>query len=353
MGEALHKKTPGLGYDRDVRQLDAVAGVQEVKRLWFSLSSLPPILLGPDGRRYMVSDKSSSLDGWAPFRFFVVGHMMAQPRTLISPVVIWMVCAGLLFPVAMPAAQVQVRYREGLVHGFLVLSSLDGEPLADGDLIQLAVGDRVTSHLVFRFKDGSLHDETVVFSQSHAFRLLQDHLVQKGPAFPHPIDFAIDATTSQVTVRYTEDGKQKVTTDHLKLAPDVANGLVLTLLKNIRSGATGTKVSMVAAAPKPRVVTLAITSKGEEGFSLGRSSRKATHHVIKVEIGGLTGVVAPLVGKEPPDTHVWILEGEAPVVVKSEGPLYVDGPIWRIELASPVWSHASAAGKGPGNEIKP
>jgi hypothetical protein len=47
MGKVLHQKAPGLGYDRHVRQLDAVAGVQKVKRLWFSLSSLPPVLLGP------------------------------------------------------------------------------------------------------------------------------------------------------------------------------------------------------------------------------------------------------------------------------------------------------------------
>jgi hypothetical protein len=278
--------------------------------------------------------------------------MMVQPRTLISLIVTLMVCAG-SFPEAMKAAQVVVRHREGLVHGFLVLSTLEGEPLADGDLIQLAVGDRVTSRLVFRFKDGSVHYETVVFSQSREFRLLQDHLVQKGPAFPHPVDIAIDASTSQVTVRYTDGGKENVTTDHLNLAPDLANGLVLTLLKNIRSDATETKATMVAATPKPRVVTLAITSKGEEPFSVGRSSRKATHYVIKVEIGGLTGLVAPLVGKEPQDTHAWILGGEAPVVVKSEGPLYFGGPTWRIELASPVWPHASAASKGPANGIKP
>jgi len=53
------------------------------------------------------------------------------------------------------------------------------------------------------------------------------------------------------------------------------------------------------------------------------------------------GLVAPLVGKQPADTHVWILGGEAPAFVKSEGPLYVGGPIWRIELASPIWPKAS------------
>jgi len=58
---------------------------------------------------------------------------------------------------------------------------------------------------------------------------------------------------------------------------------------------------------------------------------------VKVEIGGLPGVIAPLIGKQPHDTAVWILPGEAPAFVKSEGPFYQGGPIWRIELASPVW----------------
>jgi hypothetical protein len=58
---------------------------------------------------------------------------------------------------------------------------------------------------------------------------------------------------------------------------------------------------------------------------------------MKIDIGGLTGLVAPLAGKQPPDQHVWILEDGAPAFVKSEQQLYVDGPLWRIELVSPVW----------------
>ena len=58
---------------------------------------------------------------------------------------------------------------------------------------------------------------------------------------------------------------------------------------------------------------------------------------VKVEIGGAAGVVAPLVGKQPPDTHIWILEGEMPVFLRSDGPQFEGGPIWRIELTSPVW----------------
>ena len=58
---------------------------------------------------------------------------------------------------------------------------------------------------------------------------------------------------------------------------------------------------------------------------------------MKIEIGGISGVIAPLVGKQPPDTYVWISGGTAPGFLKSEGALVADGPIWKIELASPVW----------------
>jgi len=263
-----------------------------------------------------------------------------------SVAVLVIACATLLQPGAMSAAPVAVRHTEGLVHGFLVLRTLAGDTLADGDLIQVARGDRVTIRLVFHFKDGSVHDETTVFSQRHNFRLLSDHLVQKGPSFQHPMEVSIDGSTGQVTVHSTDDdGKEKVLTERLVLPPDVANGLVPTLLKNSRSDASQMTVSMVAATPKPRLVKLAIAAQGEEPFSVGGSSRKATHYVVKVEIGGAAGLVAPLLGKQPPDTHVWILGGEAPAFVKSEGQLSFGGPIWRIELASPVWPRVAADSK--------
>jgi hypothetical protein len=250
-------------------------------------------------------------------------------------------CLILLDPRDAAAEPVPVRRTEGLVHGFLALRSLDGAHLADGDLIQVARGDRVTSHLVFRFKDGSVHDETAVYTQRRVFRLVSHHLIQKGPTFPRPIDMTTDAIGGRVTVRYAdEDGTPKVEEESLTIPPDVANGMTLTLMKNIRAGGTAgplPTLSMIAATPKPRLVKLEITSAGEDRFTTGRAARKATHYVVKVEIGGLAGLVAPLVGKQPPDTHVWVLGGEAPAFVKSEGPMFLGGPIWRIELVSPTW----------------
>src|SRR5215472_5947036 len=250
-----------------------------------------------------------------------------------GPLAVLLASTALLLPLRSKAASVAVRYKEGEVHGFLVLSTLEGKPLADGDLIQVTHGGLVTSELVFRFRDGSIHDETAVFSQGDAFRLVRDHLVEKGAAFERPMDELIVRSTGDVTVRYAEkDGKEKTATGRLALPTDVANGILLVLLKNLPSHAAQTTVSMVAAMPKPRLVKLDITSQGEDSFFVGPSSRKAVHYVVRVQIGGVAGLVAPLLGKQPPDIHVWILGGTAPQFVKFEGPLYLGGPIWRIEL---------------------
>src|SRR4029434_4596844 len=98
-----------------------------------------------------------------------------------------------------------VRRTEGVVHGFLVLRTLDGKRLADGDLIQVPSGGRVTARLTFRFKDGSIHEESAVYTQRRLFRLLSARLVQKGPTFPRVLDMSVDAAKDRVSVRYVEE----------------------------------------------------------------------------------------------------------------------------------------------------
>ena len=71
-------------------------------------------------------------------------------------------------------------------------------------------------------------------------------------------------------------------------------------------------------------------------------AREAMHFSVHVDLGGVTGALAGLLGKQPPDMQVWILEGEAPAFVKLEGPLAPGSPVWRIELASPTWSKGDA-----------
>ena len=223
------------------------------------------------------------------------------------------------------------------MHGFLALRTLEGKKIADGEMTQVAQGDRVTAHLIFRFKDGSIYEDRTVFTQRGSFRLLRDHLVERGPSFKQPMETSIDASTGQVTVHYTDgDGKEKVLNQKLELPPDLANGLMFTLVKDIEPSAPQTTVSMLATTPKPRLVKLSIFPEGEKPLSSGSTGHKAMVYVVKVKIGGIAGLLARVTGKQPPDTHVWVLGGEAPAFVKSEGPLYEGGPVWRVELAKPA-----------------
>ena len=266
--------------------------------------------------------------------------------------------AGLVFAtVALPgllaAEPVAVRYTEGAVHGFLVLRTLDDRFLADGDMTQTVDGDRVTARLVFNFKDGSLMEQTTVYSQRQRFRLISDRVVQKGPAFPQPLDMSVDGTSGKVTVRYQDErGQSQNETEQFDVPPDLANGIVSKLLMNARPETMPKSVSIIAATPKPRMVRLAISGAGRDRFSVGGSGRQATHHVLKVEIGGLAGVLAPLFGKQPPDSHVWIAGGDVPAFVRAEQPFYAGGPVWRIELAGPGWPKPTPAPSAKAEPVK-
>ncbi|HTC64088.1 MAG TPA: hypothetical protein VK709_14695 [Candidatus Saccharimonadales bacterium] len=255
--------------------------------------------------------------------------------------------AVLFLPNVFLADQVSVRYTEGLLHGFLALRTLEGKSLAVGDLTQTADGDRVTSKLAFKFKDGSVHEETTVFSQRNKFQVIEYHLLQKGPAFKRQLETSIHASSGQVTVHYAEEGKEeKVLNERLELGPDFANGIVPILVKNLLAYSSPVTVSMIVTTPKPKLVKVAIVRQGEEPFSIGGVNRKAAHFVAKVELGPVAGVVAPLVGKEPTDFQLWISSGDAPVFLRSEGQLFEGGPIWRIEQITAAWPRKLPADNG-------
>jgi hypothetical protein len=240
------------------------------------------------------------------------------------------------FAATLRAEPIPVRHPQGSAHGFLVLKTIDGVPIATGDVTQVIHGDRVSSHLTFRFRDGSLDDDTTVFSQRRVFRLISDHHIQHGPSFPRPVDVLIDAVTGTVT-SHTENGT--IRKDHLDLPSDIANGLPPNLLLNILPSTPETKISFVAPTNKPRLIIVSIKPGSEVSFRVGGGARKAVDFVLHVELGGLTGVIAPIIGKQPADYHIWILEGAAPAFIREEGQLYEGGPIWRIEQISPTFPH--------------
>jgi hypothetical protein len=263
-------------------------------------------------------------------------NILFEKRLRICSLILLLVCAPLQ-PTA-KAEPVPVRAVAGTIHGFLELRSDDGQVVASGDSFQTVRGNRVTSRTLFHFKDGSIDDETTVFSQRHTFQLISDHRIQRGPSFPHPMDVLIDVQTGLVTVHSTgKDGKDEVKTDHLDLPPDLVNGLVPAVLQNLPPNPPVTTVSMVVATPKPRLVKLVISNVGDDKCLVAGSSRKAIHYDIKIDLGGVAGMVAPIIGKAPPNIQIWTIGGEATTFARERGPLYPEGPMMTIQLVSPTW----------------
>lgn len=271
-------------------------------------------------------------------------RLRPSPRALF-PLGFALVC---LVP-SLHAEQIAVRGHQKATALQLTLKAQDGTSLADGTATQTCDGDTVTDRLHFAFHDGSLYDDTAIFSQKDAFRLLSDHLVEQGPSFPQAIETRIDASAGDVSVR-TEgaNGVQKLFRQHLSLPADLANGMLPVLIRNMRPGQPEVTVSYLAMTPRPRLIALEILRDDEDAQAQGAPENPIVHYRVKVKMSGLTGMFASMFGKLPPETSFWMAPNQTPGFLKSEGPLATNGPVWDVEIAAPAAAIASnAAEPGP------
>ena len=244
--------------------------------------------------------------------------------------------ASLLWAATVHAAPIAVRVREGATHGFVDFFAGDTR-IANAEVVQVPRDrERLENRFTIAFEDGSLYEETLTFSQEQVFRLHTYRLIQRGPAFPEAVDVSFDDTGSY-EARVTKPGKEAESAKgRVDVPADVYNGLTSTLLKNVRPGETAA-VHTMAFTPRPRLLDAKLIPEGETHFAVGSVRRAVTKYRVAFHVAGLAGVVATLIGKDPPDVHYWISSGPAPTFVRFEGPLTAEGPVWRAELASPRW----------------
>lgn len=233
------------------------------------------------------------------------------------------------------AAPVEVRFTEGMVRGFLELNDSSGDRIASGDFLQLPKEGGIKVRVVLHFKDGSLHDESVLFTQQQKFLLKSYRLIQKGKSFDEELDASLERSGKYRVKVKGKDGREKVLEGDLDLPPDVYNGMVPTVMKNIVKGSRET-IHMVAFTPTPRVIELEMAPAGSTSIKIGDLEKTAVHYVLKPKLG-LLRIPAAIIGKSPPDNHIWTVMDEVPAFVKFQGPLAAGGPVWRIELTSPKW----------------
>jgi hypothetical protein len=263
---------------------------------------------------------------------------MDRLSTRAATLVLLVLATLLLWPHPAAAAPVPVRFAEGVTRGFLLLRTANNVVIASGDLLQVARGGEVECRMVFRFPDGSVWDETVVFTQERVFTMQNYHMVQTGPVFPEDTEISLERASGKYRVKTKahKGGREEVLEGTLKLPADTYNGIVLTVAKNLPKGVSET-VHMVAFTPAPRLIRLELVPAGEHKVLVGGIALPAIHYVIKPRLGAWLKLFATLLGRAPPDYHGWIVADTVPAFVRFEGPLYTTGPVWRIELISPRW----------------
>ena len=244
-------------------------------------------------------------------------------------VVLWTMTVG----TAALAEPISVRHIQRPMHRFMVARSENGKTVASGEFSQDVQGDEVTMRLTYKFMDGSIDDETTTYRQQGTFRLVRDHHVQKGPFFAKPVDFTVDAATGIVTSRTIDkNGRIHIESKHMDLPDDLANGFVGTLLLNVPHNTTPFRVGMLAPVAGGRLIQLLISPENEQTVHLEGQTFKATVFRIHPELGGIVGVIARLIGLQPKDVMVWVLEGEEPAVAVIVGQLGGYGPVISSDL---------------------
>ncbi len=247
-------------------------------------------------------------------------------------------CVVLLSTTSVANAEpVPVRFPEGTTHAYLSLKTVEGRQIAQGELIQTVRGKTINARLLFRFKDGSLHDERVTYSQHRIFRMEKYHLVQTGETFPTQQEVTLNRKSQRFSFRSWVKGETTISREGIFPLPDDAyNGMLVTLLKNLRPGKSHT-VHYVAFTPQPKLYPVQLRPTQHLTVQMGPSPKPVTLFKLKPTIGLITRLVGTLFGKLPLEFHyhVWFYTDDIPVFAAFEGPLYVNGPTWRIEQKLP------------------
>jgi hypothetical protein len=245
----------------------------------------------------------------------------------------FLVLMPLFCATALDAAPVRVRFPEGTTRGFLAIRTPQGELIGRGELRQKPRGDEIDSRLLLQFKNGSVHEEVTTYSQRGVLRLESYRLTQRGPSFPGAeISFDRKSGRYQAKARERTDGPEQTASGEFEMPADLYNGMALVVLKNMvpAEGATG---QLAAFTPKPRLLRMEFRQEGEDRVFFAGDPKQAARHLVNLEIGGVSGVVASLIGKIPPDLRYWLALGEIPAFVRFEGSMFLNGPVWRVEMA--------------------
>jgi len=251
---------------------------------------------------------------------------------------------GLMLGLATPAGAVEQLFPERNASRKLQVSTPQGQPLADGTLTSWIEGEQLHVLLTYDYADGRRIEESSVFRQQP--ELIQERWTwreRRGDKTTR--QFTMDFNTGRATGLTRKGDKTRRYNEQLKVEPGrtfAGAGFVLAaknLLPRLRQG-EDVELQAIAMTPKPRKAKVKLSQEGTESVTLGAKTVTADRVVIHPEIG-----IAALVVNAP-DTSLYFVGAETPVMVGGLGPLLEPGdPVVRTLVVQP--QRAPAARQAP------
>lgn len=207
------------------------------------------------------------------------------------------------------------------------------------------------NQLISRFKDRSLHDERVNFTQKRVFSLQSYTLIQRGPSFPATMDVAMERKTGEYRVLSFQDGSVNTRSPAGSLTGQCVERRGGHAPTKPRGGIRRNR-SHDRLHARTQVIELKLIPATDRTIYIGDLAKQVTQYVLEPQLNSVTMFFGKLLGKLPRTFHYhfWLLTDDVPAFGGFEGPLYLNGPTWCIEQTTPpkLWpSQTASATSGP------
>ena len=224
------------------------------------------------------------------------------------------------------------------MQAFPGLTDARGTPLAEGRYVQKVEGDVLHIEARYDFPGG----RTVV---ERATLRLHPQLEQESWDWTERLagqlvrHYEVDFRTRKAVATRADEHKRWKEDLEIEPGKTFAGIAFTTVVKALRAKlAPGQHVDLraVAFTPKPRTAPITITRDGADPVRMAGRTIPGDKYTIHVDIPGIVRLFV-----DPPDLHIWLVNGDPPAFLRFEGPLVEPkDPGARVVLIPGAVAHA-------------
>ncbi len=231
-----------------------------------------------------------------------------------------------------PVRGIEVPQLAGTAHAFPAMYDLNGKKIADGEYVQQVQNGLLQITITYDLKEGGEIEESGAFRQraeleqkSWSWREQKNGALQRR--------YHVDFDSGKATAQKREHNGLKEYSDEVKVEPGrTFAGFGFTLaLANLRARLVrgeAVELKAVGFTPKPRVVTVKLTSPGIDEMRMSGRLLRAEHFLVKPEIPAIAKLFVKI-----PDTNIWLTPPPSGFL-RWEGPLAEPSdPLVRVDFS--------------------